>query len=127
MPVRSKMQRDQVDDHKNESGARMWAMSNPRPSMWRSRSAGALATLGLALPILAHAGCQIRTLELPVKMVGSRAVATVGINGTPVPLTVDSGAFFSFLTDAAAAQLKLRLRRNPDLRVEGVTGRMDTH
>jgi len=118
---------DQVDDHKNDSGARMQAMSNPRSSMRRFRSAGALATLGLALPIVAQAGCQIHTLELPVKMVGSRAVATVGINGTPVPLMVDSGAFFSFLTDAAAAQLKLRLRRNPDLRVEGVTGRVDTH
>jgi hypothetical protein len=47
---------DQVDDHKNDSGARMQAMSNPRSSMRRFRSAGALATLGLALPILAHAG-----------------------------------------------------------------------
>src|ERR1019366_9344833 len=118
---------DQVDDHKNDSGARMQAMSNPRPSMWRSRSAGALATLGLALPMLAHAGCQVQTLELPVKMVGSRAVATVGINGTPVPLMVDSGAFFSFLTDAAVAQLKLQLSRNPGPRVEGITGRVDTH
>jgi tetratricopeptide (TPR) repeat protein len=105
----------------------MQAMSNPRSSMRRLRSAGALATLGLALPMLAHAGCQVQTLELPVKMVGSRAVATVGINGTPVPLMVDSGAFFSFLTDAAVAQLKLQLSRNPGPRVEGITGRVDTH
>ncbi|MFS8083325.1 MAG: aspartyl protease family protein, partial [Ginsengibacter sp.] len=97
----------------------------------------------MALPTLGQAGCQIRTLELPIKMVGLRAVATVGINGTSVPLTVDSGAFFSFLTEAAAAQLQLHLTRNsasrpegvPEfhlnrnsaLRVEGLTGRVDAY
>jgi len=90
-----------------------------------SASAGALAALVLTLPIAAHAACQIETLELPVKMVGSRAVATVGINGTPVPLTVDSGAFFSFLTEAAARQLNLQLRRVQGMRFEGITGLID--
>jgi tetratricopeptide (TPR) repeat protein len=89
-------------------------------------SVGALAALVLTLTNPAHAACQIEVLELPVKMVGSRAVATVGINGTPVPLTVDSGAFFSFLTEAAATQLALRTRQAPPaLRVEGITGRVD--
>jgi predicted aspartyl protease/Tfp pilus assembly protein PilF len=90
-----------------------------------SASAGALAALALTLPIAAHAACQIETLDLPVRMIGSRAVATVGINGTPVPLTVDSGAFFSVLTEAAATQLDLRTRQFPALRVEGIAGRMD--
>jgi len=90
-----------------------------------STSAGAFAALVLAMPIAARAACQIETLDLPVKMIGSRAVATVGINGTPVPLTVDSGAFFSVLTPAAATQLNLRTRQFPALRVEGITGRMD--
>jgi len=62
---------------------------------------------------------------MPVKMVGSRAVATVAINGHPVPLTVDSGAFFSVLTEAAATQLDLRTRSMSGLRVEGITGAMD--
>jgi tetratricopeptide (TPR) repeat protein len=115
-----------VDDQKDEL-RRARAMWNPRPSAWRLRGTRALATFGLALPMLADAACQVPTLELPVKMVGLRAVTTVGINGTPVPLTVDSGAFFSFLTDAAAAQLKLPLRRNPGVRVEGVTGVVDVH
>ncbi len=86
----------------------------------------ALAALGLAVPFLGQAACKVESLELPVRMVGSRAVATVGINGTDVPLTVDSGAFFSILTDAAAAQLNLPLKRNSALRVEGITGRIDT-
>src|SRR4051794_22303503 len=89
-------------------------------------SAGALAALVLTLANPAHAACQVEMLELPVKMVGSRAVATVGVNGTPVPLTVDSGAFFSFLTEAAATQLKLPLRAAPPaMRIEGITGRVD--
>ena len=85
-----------------------------------------LVACGLSLPIAAHAACAIQTLELPVKMVGSRAVATVGINGTSVPLTVDSGAFFSFLTEAAAEQLKLQTKRLDTVRVEGIVGRVET-
>lgn len=78
------------------------------------------------MPLPALAGCQVQTLELPVKMIGTRAVATVGINGTSIPLTVDSGAFYSFLTTAAAEQLKLTTRRADGLRVEGLTGRVET-
>lgn len=95
--------------------------------MRRAANAVVVALLALALPTIARAGCQVESLELPVKMVGSRAVATVGINGTPVPMTVDSGAFFSILTDAAAEELKLTLRRDPRLRVEGLTGKVDVH
>jgi predicted aspartyl protease/Tfp pilus assembly protein PilF len=73
------------------------------------------------------AACALKALELPVTMVGSRAIATVGIEGTDVPLMVDSGAFFSFLTDAAAAQLHLRVMAMPrHFSVEGITGRADT-
>ena len=90
------------------------------------RCAVALAALVSALPLLAHAVCQVSSLQMPVKMVGSRAVATVGINGTSVPLTVDSGAFFSILTEAAAAQLKLATKSAPGLRVEGIAGRAET-
>ena len=86
----------------------------------RGRASAALSVL-LALPLTAGAACQVETLELPVKMVGSRAIATVGINGTAVPLMVDSGAFFSFLTrcrrGAARAAPRRAARR---LRVEGL-------
>lgn len=85
-----------------------------------------VGVLGCATPLLAHAACKLETLELPVTMVGTRATATVGINGTQVPMTVDSGAFFSMLTDAAAEQLKLPTRKNPSLRVEGISGRAET-
>ena len=47
-----------------------------------SRTAAAFAAIALALPLLARGSCQVETLELPVRMVGPRAVATVEINGT---------------------------------------------
>ena len=105
------------------------AAPQPRPgSTARSRPAAVLAALGLlALPLLAGAACRVESLDMPIKMVGSRAVATVGINGASVPLTVDSGAFYSFLTEAAAAQLKLSLRSAHGLRVAGITGRVETY
>jgi len=64
---------------------------------------------------------------LPVTMVGTRAIARVHINGTSVPMMVDSGAFYSFLTEAAAAQLKLPLRAMPGrVAVAGLGGEVET-
>lgn len=85
-----------------------------------------LAGAGALFPLPGQAVCRTEAVEMPVKMVGSRAVATVGINGTAVPLTVDSGAFYSFLTDAAVAQLQLPVSYNSALHVEGITGKVET-
>ena len=90
----------------------------------------ACASVALALwaPAAARAGCAIKVMELPVKMVGHRAIATVGLNGTPVPLIVDSGAFFSMLTEAAASQLNLRLGPLPyGMEVRGLAGKVQAH
>ena len=90
----------------------------------RWRQACALAACALLLPAAAQAGCTIQTAELPVKMVGTRAIATVRIDGTDVPLIVDTGAAYSMLTDAAAAQLKLKV--GSGIRVGGLTGVVQT-
>jgi tetratricopeptide (TPR) repeat protein/predicted aspartyl protease len=93
----------------------------------RCRLARRLVALALLLPAAAFSNCKITTAELPVKMAGMRAIATVLINGTSVPMMVDSGAFYSFLTEAAAAQLKLRLRSMPGrVAVAGLGGRVET-
>ena len=93
----------------------------------RCRLAGALIGLALLLPAAAYSSCKITTAELPVRMVGARAIATVHINGTSVPMMVDSGAFYSFLTEAAAAQLKLPLRSMPGrIAVAGLGGKVKT-
>ena len=90
----------------------------------RLLAAGLLVACATGLPPVAYAACQIETEELPIRMVGSRATATLRINDAPVPMMVDSGAFFSFLTDAAASQLDLATKRN-GMRIQGVTGRVD--
>ena len=91
--------------------------------------AGALFALGLSCPLAASAAsaaCSVKVMALPVKMVGQRAVATVDINGTQVPLIVDSGMFFSMLTEAAAAQLNLKLGPLPrGMWVKGLTGKVE--
>ena len=93
---------------------------------WRQACALAACAL-LLLPAAAQAGCKIETVEMPIKMVGTRAIATVRINGTDVPLIVDTGAFYSMLTDAAAAQLKLDVGGMPlGMGVRGLGGRVQT-
>ncbi|PIM51180.1 hypothetical protein CS062_21110 [Roseateles chitinivorans] len=79
--------------------------------------------LGAAGAAAAPDKCQIETMDIPVRLVESRPVATVKLNGVPVPLLVDSGAFYSFLSEASARQLNLRTKPAPDgLRVYGITG-----
>jgi len=88
--------------------------------------AGALAALAMLCPAAGKAACSVKYMELPVRMIGSRAVATVGINGTDVPLVVDSGAFFSMLTPAAAEQLHLRLHSLPHgMSIQGLAGKAE--
>ena len=90
---------------------------------WAGLAAGTFVALALQWPATSRAGCRIQTMELAVKMVGRRAIATVDINGAEVPLVVDSGAFFSMLTAASAQQLHLRTRGLPrGMRVMGLAG-----
>ena len=84
---------------------------------------GLLMVVVLAGQARAADPCKLSTLEIPVTLVGPRAVAKVRINGTEVSLMVDSGAFFSFLTHAAAQQLQLKVGSLPwGMRIEGLTG-----
>jgi len=93
----------------------------------RASLAAALAAFGLPLATGAQAaGCSVKYMELPVRMVGSRAVATLGINDTQVSLVVDSGAFFSMLTPAAAAALHLDTHPLPrGMVIQGLGGRAE--
>ena len=70
--------------------------------------------------------CRIEAMDIPVRLVEQRPVATVKLNGVPVPMLVDSGAFYSFLSEASAKQLGLRLRPAPsNMRVYGITGAVE--
>ncbi len=93
------------------------------------RPVGIVGAMLLQLPLSAHgAECSLARLkELPVTMDGSRPTVTAQINGVDALFTLDSGAFWSMLTPAAAEQYKLRVDRNrvPGLYVEGIGGRVD--
>ncbi|HJV60892.1 MAG TPA: aspartyl protease family protein [Albitalea sp.] len=74
----------------------------------------------------AWSACRLEAFEIPVRMVHMRPIATVELNGIETPMLVDSGAFFSLLTEATASQLNLPLQRlSPGFRIEGLTGQVN--
>ncbi len=80
------------------------------------------------VPATYAAECKLaRIAELPVTMDGLRPTFTAQINGTDALFTLDSGAFWSMLSPASAAQYKLRLDYNrvPGLYVKGIGGNVD--
>lgn len=68
-----------------------------------------------------QAACHLEATELPVTMSGLRPLVPVTINERSVYLLVDSGAFYSVLSPASAAQLHLQLRPMR-LQLGGVAG-----
>jgi predicted aspartyl protease len=74
----------------------------------------------------AFGACQLGELaQLPVTMVGLRPTIPVRINGVDATFVVDSGAFFSMMTPAAAAQFHLTPRTGPsNLQINGIGGVM---
>jgi tetratricopeptide (TPR) repeat protein/predicted aspartyl protease len=72
-------------------------------------------------------GCQIgKIAEFPIAMVGLRPLMTAKINDVDVQFVVDSGAFYSMISAASAAQLKLKTAYAPlGFYVGGVHGAAD--
>src|ERR1700681_1441313 len=70
------------------------------------------------------AGCKIAKIaELPVTMIDAHPMVTAQINGVDASFIADSGAFFSMLTPAAAAEFKLSTYPAPfRLYVSGMGG-----
>jgi predicted aspartyl protease len=65
-------------------------------------------------PTRVFATCKVGILaELPVTMRGLRPLVSAKINGSEALFIADSGAFYSLITPAAAAQFKLQLRAAP--------------
>jgi len=79
----------------------------------------------LQIPAPGIAGqCKIQLLEVPVTMNGLHPTITAQINGKDALFTLDSGAFFSSITPAAAAQYQLRpdsTRRQDIIGADGPT------
>src|SRR6218665_1295151 len=96
-----------------------------RAQGWRPMFVPLVAAVLSLAPVLGAAECKIKSLELPISMENARAVAKLGINGTEIPMILDSGAFHSSLSHAAAAQLGLQVRRLPQgYTIFGLTGKI---
>ncbi len=84
-----------------------------------------LGVLAQAPAATAAAPCSLgKIADLPVTMEGLNPVIDVQINGQPVRLIVDSGAFFNTLNSEEAARLKLRssLDVNGQMIIQGING-----
>jgi tetratricopeptide (TPR) repeat protein/predicted aspartyl protease len=107
----------------------MNSMRNARKSSrCRVRSCTALlAVLSWSAPTAVWAACKLaRMAELPVTMSNSKPIITAQINGEDARFVADSGAFFSMITEASAAQFKLKLSPAPwGLFVRGIGGTVD--
>jgi tetratricopeptide (TPR) repeat protein/predicted aspartyl protease len=74
-------------------------------------------------PAPAREPCRVSLIgELPVTMEGLRPLVHAAINGTDEVFIADSGAFYSMLTPAAAAELHLRVEPAPFDYLTGFTG-----
>jgi len=77
------------------------------------------------LRVSAADSCTLKELvQVPITMVGPRPTVEAKINGMPALFTLDSGAFWSSLTPAAAEQYQLRVdyARALGITVRGVGG-----
>jgi tetratricopeptide (TPR) repeat protein/predicted aspartyl protease len=95
---------------------------------WRRVGFAGLAILGLSIsPARAFADCKIAELaELPVTMSGLKPLISAKINGQDARFIADSGAFYSMMTEASAAEFNLKLRPAPfGLYIKGVGGNVD--
>jgi tetratricopeptide (TPR) repeat protein/predicted aspartyl protease len=72
-------------------------------------------------------GCKLgKIAEFPITMVGTRPLMSASINDVDVQFIVDSGAFYSMMSAASAAQLKLKSSPAPfGFNVTGVRGTAD--
>jgi tetratricopeptide (TPR) repeat protein/predicted aspartyl protease len=87
----------------------------------------AILSVSIASPSAFADGCKLgKMVEFPITMVGMRPMMTAGINDVDVQFVVDSGAFYSMISGANAAALKLKTSPAPmGFYVMGVKGRAD--
>jgi tetratricopeptide (TPR) repeat protein len=87
-----------------------------------------LCALLLLVGAPVFADCKLSKIaDLPVTMHGSQPLVNAKINGQDAAFVADSGAFYSTISAASAAQYKLRLEPAPaGIRLTGVGGSVET-
>lgn len=89
----------------------------------RSRKWALILATSFVLPMPAVAACSLTHADLPVKIVGLRALIPVTFNGSDATMVVDSGDFYSMLSSASAMALKLKVVASPNISfVRGIRG-----
>jgi tetratricopeptide (TPR) repeat protein/predicted aspartyl protease len=89
----------------------------------------ALILLSTSPPTRAAETCTLgKVAEIPITMAGFRPLLTAKINGQDARFVLDSGAFYSLISGATAAEYNLRLKAGPfGLRVQGIGGSVTTN
>ncbi len=95
-----------------------------RNRCWR---AALIVAVLAAEPVQSRADCTLAKIgELPVTMRGLQPMVAVKINGADALLMADSGAFYSLISAATAAQYRLKLHQAPPhLTLEGMGGKTE--
>jgi tetratricopeptide (TPR) repeat protein/predicted aspartyl protease len=85
------------------------------PGLHRSAWAFGFMICAACAPALAASGkCKLgKIFEFPITMTGMGPITTAKVNGTDVKFMVDSGAFWSIISSASAAELKLSTHPAP--------------
>lgn len=65
-------------------------------------------------PVRAADLCKAEKAELPVTLSGMRPIIDAKINGQEIKFIVDSGAVYSIISSATAAQFNLKLHPAPN-------------
>jgi predicted aspartyl protease/tetratricopeptide (TPR) repeat protein len=88
-----------------------------------------LVVLGLPGAMVYADGCKLQEVaKLPIIMENLRPILQAKINGKDASFVLDSGAFFSTISTATAAQYNLKLANAPfGFRLEGVGGSAQAH
>ena len=74
----------------------------------------ALSSVSLAPRVLAAEGCTLgRVAEMPIAMARTRPMVTAKINNQETRFVLDSGAFYSMMSTATAAEFNLKLKAAP--------------
>jgi len=92
----------------------------------RRASCALIALVGLMGAAPASAACQLaKYLDLPVTMRGRQPIVTAQLNGRDAEFILDSGAFWSTLSQATAQQFGLKIEPIYGLRLKGIGGEAD--
>ena len=88
----------------------------------------AFSSILLAPRVQAAEGCTLgKVAEFPVTMAGYRPLITAKINSQEARFVLDSGAFYSMISTATAAEFNLKLKAGPyGLRLQGIGGAVTT-